>query len=246
MSGKGIIIIAIVLCLAWIIFGEKIHRLMAEIFTSKAKKEECIRQLMDGVSGSDEFKTCKKLCTPLTAKDLAGRKLNNQIIYYLNTHRGLDFAAEAVKQASNSESLINSIREDYIRRLINGESNFNVREISEKVCAPLTVEDFTGRTLSKENVYSLDKTLSAKFVADVVKQAPNSEALMKSVLDDLTSEVYEKKRSDCRHAESILKAAYQKGIYTEEIQAKDGTALQPHMDIDSCLHDDRPGIYFRL
>ena len=99
-----------------------------------AQKEECIRQLMDGVSGSDEFKTCKKLCTPLTAKDLAGRKLNNQIIYYLNTHRGLDFAAEAVKQASNSESLINSIREDYIRRLINGESNFNVREISEKVC----------------------------------------------------------------------------------------------------------------
>lgn len=246
MSVKGIIIAAVVLVLALIVFGEKIRIFMAGIFTSKAKKEACIRQLMDGVLGSDEYKTCEKLCTPLTAKDLAGRKLNNQIVYYLNKYRGPDFAAEAVKQASDSESLINSIREDYIRRLINGNSNLNVKEVSEKVCAPLTVEDFTGRTLRKENVYSLDKTLGANFAADVVKQAPNSKALMNSILDDLTAEAYEKKRSDCKHAEYILKAAYHKGYYEKEIQAKDGTALRPHMDIDSCLHDDRPGIYFKL
>ena len=246
MSVKGIIITAIVLVLVWLIFGEKIHRFMAGIFTSKAKKEECIRQLMNGVAGSDEYKTCKKLCTPLTAKDLAGRKLNNQIIHYLSLHRGLDFAADAVKQASNSESLINSIREDYIRRLIDGKSNTNVREVFEKVCAPLTVEDFADRTLSKESIYSMDNTLDTDFVADIVKQAPNSSSLMKSILDDLTAEVYEKGKNDCAHAESILKAAYHKGYYEKEIQAKDGTALQPHIDIDSCLHDDRPGIYFKL
>ena len=246
MSVKGIIITAIVLVLVWLIFGEKIHRFMAGIFTSKAKKEECIRQLMNGVAGSDEYKTCKKLCTPLTAKDLAGRKLNNQIIYYLSLHRGLDFAADAVKQASNSESLINSIREDYIRRLIDGKSNTNVREVFEKVCAPLTVEDFADRTLSKESIYFMDNTLDTDFVADIVKQAPNSSSLMKSILDDLTAEVYEKKKSDCRHAEDILKAAYRKGYYEKDIQAKDGTALKPHIYIDSCLHEDKPGIYFKL
>lgn len=246
MSEKGsiIILVAIALFFVWLILREKISRLMAGITTSKAKKEECIRQLMDGVSGSDDYKykTCKKLCAPLTAKDLAGKKLNNQIIYYLNKYRNLDFAAEAVKQAANSKSL----KEEYIEQLMNEESNAKmnresyakaktIREVFEKVGTPLTTEDFAERMLSKEAVYSLDNILDTDFIADIVIHAPNSEALIKKVLDD----VYSIDESNFKHAEAILKAVYHKGIYTKEIEAKQGD-FEWHRDNGAapCSHRD--------
>ena len=237
----GMVVAAIMAYGVWAMFSDKIRAFLAGIFTGKAAKEKYIRELMDGVSDEDKSVSIEKMCRALTAKDLAGRDLNYQIIFDLGVHRSLDFAVEAVNQASNSESLRRSIREDYIRRLMNKELRYGDVDVFGKVCTPLTLEDFAGRKLSKENVYSMDRRLDTGLVVDIVMQAPNSESLLQSILDDLTEDGYDKDEKDFRRAESILKAAYRKGILTQEIEAKQWTIVDRHDDYgnDCGWHNDK-------
>ena len=213
---------------------------MAGFFTSKKKKEENIRELMNRVPESDEYKTCKKLCAPLNVTDLAGKELNYQIIDYLSRYRSVDFATEVVNQASNSEALKNLIKENYITELMKGRLLSDEIKMFEINCTPLTVEDFAGRTLSKKNIYILKSKLDTDFVVDILRQASNSASLMKDILDDLTPEGFERKKEDYYSASEFLKAAYHKGFYTKEIGAKEGN-IRRHDDngMGCAWHEDR-------
>ena len=170
-----IIIIVVVLVIIRFVFGKKINRFLAGIFTSKEKKEDYIKQLMNGIPYSkDNDEVYIKMCNALTKKDLADKKLNKKLIYTLEKYRDASFAADAVMQASNSDSL------------------------------------------------------------------------MKTILDDVTTESYKNSMYDCYCAEDVLKAAYRKGYYKKDIQAKDGTMVKPSFNFDSCIHEDTPAEYFRL
>ena len=249
MSVKLIIVVGVALIFVLILFMDKIRSFMARIFTGKATKEKYISELMNGVSGEDRYVKVEKLCRPLTAKDLAGKDLNYQIVFDLSVHRGLDFAANTVNQASNSESLRQSIREEYISRLLNNSLRKVDVNVFEKVCAPLTVKDFSDKALCKEYIYSMDRKLDTDFVVDIVMQATNSKSLLKSILDDLTEDGYNKNKNDFGHAEVILRAAYRKGICTKEIEARQGVILNRHDDngMGCAWHEDSyKTIEFRL
>ena len=170
-----IIIIVVALIIIRIVFGKKINRFLARIFTSKEKKEDYIKQLTNGIPYSkDNDEIYIKMCNALTKKDLAGKKLNKKLIYTLEKYRDASFATDAVMQAGNSDSL------------------------------------------------------------------------MKTILNDVTTESYKNSMYDCYCAEDILKAAYHKGFYEKEIQTKNGTMVKPSFNIDSCIHTDTPAEYFRL
>lgn len=249
MSVKLVIIVVVALLFLLILFMDKIRSFMARFFTVKATKEKYISELMNGVSGEDRYVKIEKLCRPLTAKDLAGKDLNYQIVFDLSVHRGLDFAVDTVNRASNSESLRQSIREDYISRLLNNTLRNGDADVFKKVCAPLTVKDFSDRALCKEYIYSMDRKLDTGFVVDIVMQATNSESLLQSILDDLTEDGYNKNKNDFDHVKAILKAAYRKGIRTQEIEAKQGTIVNLHKDngMGCALHDDNwKAIEFKL
>lgn len=244
---KEAIIIIIIAVIALVIIWAATGKTRARLFTSKAKKEDSIKKLMNGVPYSkDRDKIMQKLCLPLTNKDLAGKKLNRQIIDYLAQYRSIDFAADAMMQASNSSALIKNFKDDYLGKILKtGYQDPADKVMFEKICGPLKVEDFTKKKLGKEEAYHLVKTVSPAFAADVVMQAPNSASLMKIILDDIKPEG---NSSAYEPAEKILKAAYQKGHYTKEIGAKDGMVLSSAVNEwnDCGWHNDHPAIYFKL
>ncbi len=252
---KADIIIIIIAVVALVIIWAATEKIRVRLFTSKTKKEDSIRQLMKEVPYSkDRDKILRKLCLPLTLQDLAGKELNLQMIHYLESYRDSDFAAEAVKQASNSAALMKDVREEYFSWLLDGKKDHLEKNTFEKLFSPLTGKDFSGKTLSKKNVYCLERRLDTGFVVDVVQQAPNSTSLIKDISDDIRewrSDDYKENSGDIHCAERILKAAYRKGYSKKEIKAKDGTTLRARVSytIGNCAyeeHVDEPGIYFKL
>ncbi len=179
-----------------IVIGIVIAVIIAARIVNAKKQQNAIRQLMNGVQGSsaeEKSKACKNLCDSLTLKALDGKELNRQIIYSLAEYRAAKFAAEAVKNASNSQALAESIREYYIGQLLcsAGFPTEDETKLFEKICGKLEVQDFARKKLSREIIYHWDVNadshcferigLSPDFIVDVVKQAPNSSSLKNEV-----------------------------------------------------------------
>ncbi len=173
-----------------IVIGIVIAVIIVTRIVNAKKQQNAIRQLMNGVQGSSEeekSKVCKKLCDSLTLKTLDGKELNRQIIYSLAEYRRTKFAAEAVKNASNTQALAESIREYYIGQMLCSAS-FPTKDetnLFERICGKLEVQDFAGKKLSREIIYSWDKNgMDPALIVDVVKQAPNSSSLINEIKED--------------------------------------------------------------